>query len=384
MDNLWLGWLTVNSLFWLITVVHHLQLRLHQVRTPRFNALLHAIVVVVGALTLPWVGRIPGTPDFTPLIYVLAMLTSPMVAAMGVKLSWGRSTDGMLIATSVVLGTLFGLNDWALQSNFLGPEWWYMGPYANIVNFGVFCMMTFRQYIKAVNAVHSSNEVLAQRLSIKEEELRGSYERLREVERSQTLAEERRRITQDMHDGLGSSLHTALRAVQRGRADADVVADILRGCIDDLYLTIDSMEPDQTDLLVLMGTLRHRLSPRLQQAGLALEWEVQDVPALPWLDPRKAQHIMRIIQEALSNSLRHAGATSLKVRTMVDGAGVCVQLSDNGQGYDVQAALSQGGRGMQHQRRRAESVGARIAWHSDGHGSSTTLWLPLSPATVLA
>jgi len=383
-DNAWLAWLTVNSLFWLITVVHHLQLRLHEVHMPRFNALLHAIVGLVGVLTLPWVGHIPNTPDFTPLIYVLAMLTSPLVAAVGVKLSWRRSTDGMLIATSVVLGTLFGMNDWALQSNLMGPESWYLGPYANLVNFGVFCLLMFRHYIRAVRAVHASNEVLAQRLSDKEQELRSSYERLREIERTQTLADERQRLTQDMHDGLGASLHTALRAVQRGRPDPDAMADILRGCIDDLYLTIDSMEPAQTELLVLMGTLRHRLAPRLQQAGVTLEWAVQDVPPLPWLDPRKALHIMRIVQEALSNSLRHADATRLRLATELQGQEVCVHLSDNGQGFDVQQALSRGGRGMQHQRRRAEAIGGRIAWHSDGPGlgATTTLRLPLIPVKV--
>jgi signal transduction histidine kinase len=383
-DNAWLAWLTVNSLFWLITVVHHLQLRLHQVRMPRFNAVLHAIVGLVGLLTLPWVGRIPNTPDFTPLIYVLAMLTSPMVAAVGVKLSWRRSGDGMLIATSVVLGTLFGMNDWALQSNLMGPESWYLGPYANLVNFGVFCLLMFRHYIRAVRGVRASNEVLAQRLAAKEDELRSSYERLREVERMQTLVDERQRLTQDMHDGLGSSLHTALRAVQRGRADPEAVADILRGCIDELYLTIDSMEPAQTDLLVLLGTLRHRLTPRLQQAGVTLEWAVSDVPPLPWLDPRRALHIMRIVQEALSNSLRHAGATTLRLSTAVEGDAVCVRLSDNGQGFDVQEALSRGGRGLRHQQRRAEAIGGRITWQSipQGGGATTTLWLPLIPVKV--
>jgi signal transduction histidine kinase len=381
-DNAWLAWLTVNALFWLITVVHHLQLRLHQVDTPRFNLLLHAIVVLVGVLTLPWVGRIPSTPDFTPLIYVLAMLTSPLVAAVGVKLSWRRSADGMLIAISVVLGTCFGMNDWALQSNLLGPEDWYLGPYANIVNFGVFAMLTFRQYMQADRAVRGANEVLAQRLSAKEAELHSSYERLREVERMQTLVDERQRLTQDMHDGLGSSLHTALRAVQRGQAAPDAVADILRGCIDDLYLAIDSMAPDQTDLLLLLGTLRHRLTPRLQQAGVTLDWAVSDVPPLPWLDARKALHIMRILQEALSNSLRHAGATHLRLSTSLEGDGVCVCLSDNGQGFDVQRALQQGGRGMLHQQRRAEAIGGRIAWHSEGPGASTRLWLPLIPVKV--
>ena len=381
-SNELLGWLTVNALFWLIVLVHHLQMRLHQVHMPRINALLHAVVALVFVLTLPWVGRIPNTPDFSPLIYVLAMLTSPLVAAVGVRLSWGRSTEGMLIATSVVLGTLFGFNDWAIQNNLLGPESWYLGPYANIVNFGVFSALMFRRYLAAMDAVRQSHAVLAQRLADKEAELHASYERLRDIERAQTLASERTRLTQDMHDGLGSSLHTALRAVERGEAQSDDVAEILRGCIDDLYITLDSMEPAHTDLLLLLGTLRHRLTSRLRQAGVKLLWGVQDLPPLPWMDPRRSLHIMRILQEAITNSLKHAQADTLILSTHLHDDGVSVRLRDNGCGFDV-GRIAMGptpgqGRGLHNQRRRAEAIGGRIHWDSGPEGTTTTLWLPLT------
>lgn len=376
-DNVWLGWLTVNALYWLILIVHHMQLRIHRARTPRFNAVLHGIVLLVLVLTLPWVGQIPNTPDFSPLVYGLAMVTSPMVAIMGFRLSWGRSREGMLITILVVLGTLFGFNDWALQNNLLGPEHWYLGPYANLANFTVFSLMAFGRYMAAEDAVRQSNEQLARKLKEKEAELHESYERLLEAEQAQVLVKERQRLTQDMHDGLGSSLHTALRAVERGQPQVGQVADILRSCIDDLYLTIDSMEPVQADLLLLLGTLRHRLGARLQQGGVQLNWQVQDVPALPWLDPRRSLHIMRILQEAIVNSVRHSGATQLWLRTREAEGGVCVQLEDNGCGFDVESALAQGGRGLMHQQQRATAIGGRVRWHSTPSGTTLTLWLPL-------
>ena len=382
-DNALLGWLTVNSLFWLVGAVHHLQMLLHRARMPRLTWVIHLIVLLVGVLTLPALGRIPNTPDFTPLVYGLAMLTSPLVAWAGYRLSWGRSFDGMLLATMVAVGTLFGFNDWAIQNNLLGPESWYLGPYANIVNFAGFCFLIFRYYMRAVHAARQAHDDLATRLADKEAELRESYERLREVERSQTLIDERRRLTQDMHDGLGSSLNTALLAVERGRVDGLAVADILRSCIDDLHLAIDSMEPEHADLLLLLATLRHRLGARLQQAGVTLHWQVSDVPSLPWLDPRKSLHILRILQEALTNSLKHSAASQLWLSTSVEAEAVCVSIRDNGRGFDVLQLQSrpqmQGGRGLRNQQRRAESIGASISWHSDAHGTLTTLRLPLQP-----
>jgi signal transduction histidine kinase len=378
-ENALLGWLTVNSLFWLVGAVHHLQMLLHQARMPRLTWVIHLIVAVVGVLTLPALGRIPNTPDFTPLVYSLAMLTSPLVAWAGYRLSWGRSSDGMLLATIVAVATLFGFNDWAIQNNLLGPESWYLGPYANILNFAGFCYLIFRYYMRAVHAARQAHADLATRLADKEAELRESYERLRVVERSQTLIDERRRLTQDMHDGLGSSLNTALLAVERGRVDGLAVADILRSCIDDLHLAIDSMEPEHADLLLLLATLRHRLGARLQQAGVTLHWQVSDVPSLPWLDPRKSLHILRILQEALTNSLKHSGASQLWLSTSVEPGAVCVGIRDNGKGFEPQAAQAGGGRGLRNQQRRAESIGASISWHSDARGTLTTLSLPLKP-----
>ncbi len=377
-DNAWLAWLTVNSLFWLIATIHHMQMYLHGKHMPRLSWTINGIVAVVFVLTLPAVGSIPNTPDFTPLIYVLAMLTSPLVAVAGFRLSWRKSADGMLLASIVAVGTFFGFIDWAIQNNFLGPESWYLGPNANIINFAGFCFLIFRYYMRAVLAAKQAHQDLAQRLAEKEAELRDSYDRLREVERAQTLFDERRRLTQDMHDGLGSSLNSALRAVERGRVDGLGVAEILRTCIDDLHLAIDSMEPEHADLLLLLATLRHRLGPRLQLAGVTLHWQVKDVPTMPWLDPRISLHILRILQEALTNSLKHSGANQLWLSTAMAGDAVQVIIRDNGAGYDVDQAVSRGGRGMRNQQRRASAIGAVIAWSSSSQGSQTVLTLPLN------
>src|SRR5450830_1817985 len=118
---------------------------------------------------------------------------------------------------------------------------------------------------------------------------------------------------QDMHDGLGSSLISALRVVEHGKMSDAEVAQVLRGCIDDLKLAIDSMEVVEADLLLLLATLRFRLAPRLDSVGIRLHWEVQDLPALNWLTPGNSLHILRILQEAFANIIKHAQATEISV-----------------------------------------------------------------------
>lgn len=55
---------------------------------------------------------------------------------------------------------------------------------------------------------------------------------------------------------------SAIRSVEQGNADDTKVSQILKECLGDLKLTIDSMEPVETDLLLLLATLRFRLEPR--------------------------------------------------------------------------------------------------------------------------
>ena len=199
----------------------------------------------------------------------------------------------------------------------------------------------------------------------------------KEVEHRQTLSDERQRLMQDMHDGMGSSLLTALLAVENGRIDASAVAEILKSCIDDLKLAIDSMEPVQADLLLLLATLRFRLGPRLERAGIALRWEIEIVPALDWIDPRNALHILRILQEAFTNIVKHTRATEIRVSTGVDKDHVVVTVADNGAGFLVPQGKSSTGKGLNNQIRRATSIGAEVRWNSSDAGTCLTLHLPI-------
>jgi signal transduction histidine kinase len=271
--------------------------------------------------------------------------------------------------------------DLALQNNRVSPEGLYTNPYAIIGLFVMFSYIMFRRYTGAIVEVESANANLAQRLQARETELEPSYQRLRIVEQQQTLSNERQRLMQDMHDGLGSSLTSAIRSVERGAMSDAAVTQVLKDCMDDLKLAIDSMEPVEADLLLLLATLRFRLEPRLEDTGVSLRWNVHELPALDWLDPSAALHILRIVQESVANILRHTRATEITVRTAVEGAGVQVSIADNGQGFDVDRALSEAaGRGLHNQQRRALAIGGTVAWTSGPAGTRFTLWLPIKRA----
>jgi len=376
--NDWFAWLTVNSLFWLVAVVHFALRQLHGRPLRWLTGAVVAWTVLIGVLTLPGLAVLRNTPQVTPLIYLGAALMGVAVALVGGLSAWRRSSEGRLVAVGIGVCVLLGVSDWLLQNNFVSPEGWYLGAYTNAVTFSVFGVLLYRRYVNAIAEVERVNASLAQRLAAREAELELSHQRLREVEKKQTISDERQRLMQDMHDGLGSSLISAIRSVEGGSMSDDKVSQVLKSCLDDLKLTIDSMEPLEDDLLLLLATLRYRLGPRLESSGVALQWQVQELPALDWLDPTSALHILRIVQESIANVLRHTRATEIRVATEPEASGVRVSIEDNGQGFDVEKALAgTGGRGMQNQQRRAQAVGGEVSWRSGPGGTLFTLWLPL-------
>ena len=374
----WFSWITINAIFWMVLVTHFFLNHLH--RRPVFwlNHTVCAVTVGLSILTLPWLSFMLDAYTLAPLAYLLLMFVGTAVGAVGGYQCWRtNSHDGLLLSVWGIAGLLLGIYDWLLQNNYVNIENIYLGPYNNIGAFLILMYIIYRRFLEANNNVRLVNAGLQQRLQEREEELQKSHRRLQEIARIQTLHDERQRLTQDMHDGMGSSLLIALLAVERGHIDTAAVADVLKNCIDDLKLTIDSMEPIQADLLLLLATLRYRLGPRLESAGIKLRWEVENVPVMEWIDPRNALHILRILQEAFSNIVKHAAATEIRVATCVDADTVLVSVTDNGRGFSVAEALAKEGKGLRNQTRRAASIGAEVKLESNSFGTRLTLRLPI-------
>ena len=218
------------------------------------------------------------------------------------------------------------------------------------------------------------NQVLEERVARKHAELEANYERMREMEHQRAVVNERQRIMSDMHDGLGGQLMSTLSLVEQGEVAPAEVAAALRECIDDLRLTIDSLEPSENDLLPVLGNLRYRLDGRLKQQGIDLDWQVKEVPKLACLTPQNVLHILRILQEAFTNVVKHARASSVSVETGVEDPDghVFIRVRDNGRGFSGDHA----GYGLENMRRRAQLIGGRLEITPSLGGTTLSLELP--------
>jgi signal transduction histidine kinase len=272
----------------------------------------------------------------------------------------------------------FGAHDWLLQNWRIDIESVYLLPMGVVALFVMFLTTLARRYLQALTASEKASALLEVRLSDRERELRESYSKLHEIEQSQMLSQERQRLMREMHDGLGSALMSSLVAVERGQMQPGEIAQVLRECVDDLKLTIDSLEPVDDDLLVVLATLRYRLEPRLDAAGIKLSWEVQPVPTLSWLNPNSALQILRMLQEILANILKHARARCIRVVTQQQGDKIMIIVADDGAGFDVAARST--GRGLNNLRRRAADIDGSVDIESHSGGTSVTISLPIERA----
>lgn len=224
------------------------------------------------------------------------------------------------------------------------------------------------RYSRTVANFHSLNANLSRRVDEREHQLKAAFDALREQQHHQAVSNERQRIMREIHDGVGSQLVALLNMVARPGADAGALREHVQVALDEMRMAVDSLQPANDDLATVLATLRYRLQPRLEAAGIAIVWEVAELPELRELSPNVVMHVQRILLEAFTNVLKHARASRIVVRARLrdDEPAVTLQIADNGIGLRDDTATApgparrRGGRGLDNMRSRAAAIGARL------------------------
>jgi signal transduction histidine kinase len=330
--------------------------------------------------TVSWayflVGAVAIFGDFMPDYaidpwYLTVLVASAWFFYIQVRVGLRNSLlEGVMLAIAgIVQMALSGYDLWLFSEN-TWTDRVYLAHFSAPLYLFVVGTILIRRVTESLNAYERLAGVLEQRVSAKASELERNYEQLVEARRNEALALERTRIMSEMHDGIGSQLTMALSLVRGMDREANPahdgedgrVATVLRESIEDLQLIIDSLEPVENDLLTVLGTLRYRLQDRLGKGGIELQWNVVDLPPLPMLTPHSVLSILRIVQEAFANCLKHSGATRIAVTTGLTGEPAVdetahIGIVDNGRGIQPGRGA---GRGLDNMRRRAAALGGRL------------------------
>jgi signal transduction histidine kinase len=214
-------------------------------------------------------------------------------------------------------------------------------------------------------------------------------ERLRRVESDRAVTVERTRIARELHDDVAHHL-TAL-VVQAQAAEriagtrpevavesAGWIAETARSALDSMRRTVTllregdapatrSPSPSLGDLVAIVA--------RVEQTGLDVRVELDD--ALPPLEAQVQHAVVRVVQESLTNVLRHANARVAVVAVQPVGDGIAVTVEDDGAGPDPAHVRPTGGHGLLGMRERATSCGGRFGIDRSALGGwRVRAWFP--------
>ena len=199
--------------------------------------------------------------------------------------------------------------------------------------------------------------------------------------------DERRAISRELHDDIGQSV-TAMKMAALSALDEpdelrrrDDLGDILvlaDATLERLRDISILLRPPQLDALGLEAALRWHAERLLRGAGLVPALRIDPLPRRP--EAAVEQACFRIAQEALTNIMRHAGASRVALSLRDEGEGLHLCVEDDGAGFRPDAAR---GLGLVIMRERAHMIGGRFDVDSQpGHGTRIEAWLPYAAAST--
>lgn len=183
------------------------------------------------------------------------------------------------------------------------------------------------------------------------------------------MAEERARISRDMHDNIGAKLLSALHYPGADRKDS-----LIRDALSDFRDIINDTASETLSLDEMLADLRVECADRLEAANIVLDWHADDVGRIAGFAP--ALHTLRsVVREAVSNIIRHAEASRVEVRLRCDQGRIELSVADNGRGLAAKGTPLPGqghGHGLANIRTRVEALKGNLRIDDSG-GTGTRL-----------
>lgn len=188
------------------------------------------------------------------------------------------------------------------------------------------------------------------------------------------VSEERHRIARDLHDDVGARLLSGLHS-----KDLPATRDAVRNALGDIRVIVSGMTGDGLPLSQVVADLRHETARRLEAAGLELDWETPaETGEDALLGYRTYRALISAHREMISNTIRHAQASRVRVGVSVDNGRLHTTVSDDGVGLGERAGDGVGGSGLRNMSRRIDELGGELTFPDQERGAGVALSLPLS------
>ncbi|WP_374315698.1 ATP-binding protein [Aquabacterium sp.] len=238
-------------------------------------------------------------------------------------------------------------------------------------------------YARALNSAETARVQLEQRVQEISAEIERNFNQLSELRIEQVAEKERKRIAADLHDDLGAKLLTIVHT-----SDNDRISALAREALDEMRLSVRGLTGRPMVLANALADWRAEVVSRLGQAGIEIEWRNAMEETEEPLSARTFVQTTRILREAVSNIIKHSGASHVVIHTEVhlESRHFIVVIQDNGKGIpmELDGRLDRG-HGMTSMKHRAKQLSGQCLVESGpGFGTVIRLTLPLDNQPDLA
>lgn len=216
-------------------------------------------------------------------------------------------------------------------------------------------------------------DALELKLSLREEELDEKSRIIALEMRRRGILEERQRFTRDIHDGIGGQLLSLLLRVKTGKIGMDKVAQDIQSGINDLRLVVDAMDHGGENLSAALAVFRNRAVRQLEAAEMKLVWEQSADLDFSFPATKDILNLYRLMQEAVSNAIRHSGGDMIKIKIGEPNGGLSVSITDNGKGFDMETV--KGGKGLSSMSERTAQLSGGLDIRPGDEGKGTEIHL---------
>jgi signal transduction histidine kinase len=241
-------------------------------------------------------------------------------------------------------------------------------------------------------------QVAAAERARQEQDLRAAYDRLGQLHQKleATKEEERRSLSRELHDELGQTLTALKLRLQLGERATAPARTLPNPTIEPIALVDDlisrvrkisiDLRPPLLDEVGLVSALRVYLDGQAELSGLAIELQADE--AATGMSRRLPSDLeiacFRVVQESITNALRHAGGRHIKVRILRSATAISLSIADDGRGFDpgtLDEAAANGHLGVLGMRERIRARGGRFKLTSaPGAGTTVEVELEAPPA----
>ena len=302
---------------------------------------LEVFAVMVLYLAMTWRQH---RVDFGPMLFILTGIAFVLLLEMAVQLQ--VIPQPRLPLTHVALPLLF-------------------------LAVGARLLQLFAHGLKAAEANRTTLEDRVKEITA---EIERNFAQLSELRVEQVTEKERKRIAADLHDDLGAKLLTIVHT-----SESERISTLAREALEEMRLSVRGLTGKPVRLADALADWRAETVLRLGQANIEADWKGPAEEIEHLLPARAYVQTTRILREAVSNIIKHSGASHCKVRSTVGERDFGLLVQDNGKGIpmELDGKLDRG-HGMSSMKHRAKQLqGQCLVESGPGYGTVIRLTLPL-------